>query len=107
MPRNAPPITPPSAARKAPKAKMSMEMREVSMPTPRAIWASSTVARTAAPMRVFSIASHRAIADRQRHGDHEHPVERQVEAADHDALGQAAGGVMSKLLPVQMSSAAC
>ena len=36
---------------------MNMEMRLVSMPTPRAICASSTVARTAAPMRVFSITS--------------------------------------------------
>ena len=58
MPRKAPPITPPSAARKAPSAKMNIEMRLVSMPTPRAICASSTVARTAAPMRVFSITSH-------------------------------------------------
>ncbi len=39
---------------------MNMEMRDVSMPTPRAICASSTVARTAAPMRVFSIASQSA-----------------------------------------------
>jgi len=58
MPRNAPPITPPSAARNAPSAKISIEMREVSMPTPRAICASSTVARTAAPSLVFSMASH-------------------------------------------------
>ena len=60
MPRKAPPITPPNAARNAPSAKMNMEMREVSMPTPRAICASSTVARTAAPMRVFSMTSQSA-----------------------------------------------
>jgi hypothetical protein len=30
------------------------------MPTPRAISASSTAARTTAPMRVFSMASHSA-----------------------------------------------
>ena len=40
---------------------MNIEMRFVSMPTPRAICASSTVARTAAPILVFSIASHSAI----------------------------------------------
>ena len=40
---------------------MNIEMRLVSMPTPRAICASSTVARTAAPMRVFSMASQVAI----------------------------------------------
>ena len=34
-------------------------MRDVSMPTPRAICASSTVARTAAPILVFSMTSHR------------------------------------------------
>ena len=60
MPRNAPPVTPPSAARNAPSAKTNIETRLVSMPTPRAICASSTVARTAAPMRVRSIASHSA-----------------------------------------------
>src|SRR5262249_20992122 len=37
-----------------------MEMRDVSMPTPRAICASSTVARTAAPIRVFSMTSQSA-----------------------------------------------
>ena len=58
MPRKAPPMTPPSAARNAPSAKIIIEMREVSMPTPRAICASSTVARTCAPIRVFSITSH-------------------------------------------------
>ena len=50
-------MTPPSAARNAPRPKIIIEMREVSMPTPRAICASSTVARTAAPIRVFSITS--------------------------------------------------
>ena len=64
MPRKAPPITPPSAARNAPSAKINMEMREVSMPTPRAICASSTVARTAAPIRVFSIDQPQHQADR-------------------------------------------
>jgi hypothetical protein len=38
---------------------MNMETREVSIPTPRAISASSTVARIMAPTRVFSIVSHR------------------------------------------------
>src|SRR5688572_444424 len=39
---------------------MNMDTREVSMPTPRAISASSTAARTMAPMRVFSMVSHNA-----------------------------------------------
>ena len=60
------------------------------MPTPRAICASSTVARTAAPMRVFSITSQIVMPIDQRHRDHEHAVERQIEAADHDAVRQRA-----------------
>ena len=66
MPRNAPPITPPSAARNAPSAKMNIDTREVSMPTPRAISASSTVARTIAPMRVRSMREPQREADRAR-----------------------------------------
>src|SRR5438132_411756 len=45
MPRKAPPITPPNAASSVPSAKMNMEMREVSMLTPRATVDDAQMAR--------------------------------------------------------------
>ena len=56
------------------------------MPTPRAICASSTVARMVAPSRVFSMTSHSVSPMHDGDADHEDAVERQVQAVDHDGL---------------------
>jgi len=86
-PRKAPRSPPPNAAETR-QAKMNMDTREVLMPTPRAIWASSTVARTIAHARFL----HRdpQMRPRDRHADHEYTVPRSADA-DHGAFPQQGG----------------
>jgi hypothetical protein len=60
--RKPPATTPATAASAAPRANTPTEMAETSMPTPRAISASSTAARIRAPTRVRSTTSHRITA---------------------------------------------
>jgi hypothetical protein len=70
-----------------------MEMRDVSIPTPRAICASSTVARHSCPHARFFHHQPEAQADHQRGRDHEDAIERQIEPADDDAPGQRVGRI--------------
>ena len=93
MPRKAPPMTPPSAARNAPSAEDQHGN------------ARGVDADAARHLRIVDGGAHRRAhpglfhdqpqddADHERHADHEYPVQRQIEPADHDALGQRLGRI--------------
>ena len=86
---------------------MNIETLEVSMPTPRAISASSTVARTTAPMRVRSMANQSASPIAAASAIMKMRYTGRCNAPTTTLRESAAGGWMIRLSPPQMSSAAC